>query len=358
LYTDNELDSFIQRHNPDIVVLQHWRLANFLKIPLEVPLVIDLHGPLLLEVQFQDNPALEKLKRDKITALRKADFFTCAGEKQRYYFESWLIMAGFDLRQDVIRSIPVSLSPDLPEHKSQGEPTFVYGGVFLPWQDPVLGLTTLTECLKAKNNGILKFFGGKHPIVAFPTGGFEKLKKHLEQSPHVRIQPMIPRDQLIQEYCRAHVAIDVMQRNAERELAFTTRTVEYLWCGLPVIYNNYSELSEYIHAYNAGWTIDSNDKEAIREVIKDILEHPEILDERSRNAQRLVRERLTWDKSIEPLDTFCQEPVKREKGAPLFASERQSMLTQVNYFKDKFLFHLQNEGLQEALKRGWRKLRG
>ncbi len=46
-------------------------------------------------------------------------------------------MAGFDLRHEVIRTMPVSLSPELPEHKSQGAPVFVYGGVFLPWQDSV-----------------------------------------------------------------------------------------------------------------------------------------------------------------------------------------------------------------------------
>jgi len=46
-------------------------------------------------------------------------------------------------------------------------------------------------------------------------------------------------DKLI-EYTGASVAWDVMARNPERELAFTSRTVEYLWC-LPVVYNNYAE---------------------------------------------------------------------------------------------------------------------
>ncbi len=355
LYTNQELDGFIQGHKPDIVILQHWRLASYVKKPLEIPLVIDFHGPMLLEIQFQENPLLDQLKQEKIAALHKADFFTCAGEKQRYYFESWLLMAGFDLRQEVIRTIPVSLDPELPAHTPQGEPSFVYGGMFLPWQDPVLGLTTLVECLEKKQQGFLKFFGGKHPVVAFSTAGFEKLKGQLEQSPHVQIQPMIPRAQLIQEYCRSHAAIDVMQRNAERELAFTTRTVEYLWCGLPVIYNDYAELAEYIRSYNAGWTVDPKDKEAIIAAIEDALNHPDTVAERGRNAQQLVRERLTWDKSIEPLDAFCRHPIKREKGEALVSSNQQSARSQLKYFKDKILFHLKNEGFQEVLKRGWRK---
>jgi glycosyltransferase involved in cell wall biosynthesis len=355
LYVNEELTPFIQGHRPDVVILQHWWLSRFLDQSLDLPLVIDLHGPLLLETLFQDNPAVEKLRQEKILAFHKADFLTCAGEKQRYYFEAWLLMAGFDVRQEVIRSIPVSLSPELPRHEQQGEPAFVYGGVFLPWQDPVLGLTTLVECLERKGRGVLKFFGGKHPVVAVPTGKFDELRQRLQRSQRVQIQPMIARDQLIQEYCHAHVAIDLMQRNAERELAFTTRTVEYLWCGLPVIYNNYAELADYIREYDAGWTLDPQDETALRNVLEEILDAPETLVERSQNAQRLVRERLNWETTIEPLDAFCRQPVKRQKQTPVTAFTRPSFSSQLNYFAKKLSFHLQHEGLPTTAKRVWKK---
>ncbi len=356
LYVNADLTQFIAKHAPDVVILQHWRLAKFLDKSLEIPLVIDFHGPLLLETQFQANPALETLRRDKISALHKADFFTCAGEKQRHYFFPWLMMAGCDLREDLIHTIPVSLSPDLPEHTSEGELSFVYGGVFLPWQDPVLGLHTLVESLEKHDTGHLKFFGGKHPVVTVPTGKFDELRTQLEQSPRVRMQPMIPRDQLIQEYCRSHVAIDIMQRNAERELAFTTRTVEYLWCGLPVIHNDYAELAAYIKEYEAGWTLDPKDKQALQRVLEEIGASPKLVAERSQNAQRLVRERLTWDNTIEPLDLFCRNPRKREKGVPFLDSEQRTFLTEIQGLTQKLQFHLRNEGVQSTVKRVWNKL--
>ncbi len=357
LYTYKELSRFVNDWKPDVVIFQHWLLVNFLEKPLDIPVVIDFHGPLLLETQFQDNPVLEKLKWEKIEAIHKADFFTCAGEKQRHYFFPWLLLAGFDLRAEIIASVPVSLSPDLPQHNGQGEPAFVYGGIFLPWQDPVQGLYILVECLEKEQKGILKFFGGKHPVVALPTSRFEALSKQLRQSSRVQMQPMIPRDQLIREYCQAHVAIDIMQRNAERELAFTTRTVEYLWCGLPVIYNDYSELSEYIQTYNAGWTLDPADEKTLKNVIEEILEDPASLEKRSRNAQKLVREQLTWDKTIAPLDAFCRNPVKRAKKTPLHAHKDQSVIKKIDYVREKFMFHLKNEGLKEVIRRGWDKFK-
>ena len=172
------------------------------------------------------------------------------------------------------------------------------------------------------------------------------------------MQPMIPREQLIQEYCRAHVAIDIMQRNAERELAFTTRTVEYLWCGLPVIYNNYAELSDYINTYDAGWTLDPRDDGSLRELIDEILTCPELVTEKGQNAQKLVREKFTWDKTIGPLDEFCRNPQKRIKGKPLLEPGSYSPFQKVQDLSHKIQFHLKNEGMIGLAKRGWNKLLG
>ena len=355
LYQQDNIPAFIERHQPEVVVFQHWWLTTYLKEPLPVPLVIDFHGPLLLEILFQDNPAFQQLRHRKITALHKADFFTCAGENQRHYFFPWLMMAGFDLREHVIETIPVSLSPELPEHRSAGELSFVYGGLFLPWQDPELSLRTLVNHLETHQQGCLKFFGGKHPVVAVPTNKFDRLRADLEQHDRVRMQPMIPREQLIREYSQAHVAFDIMQRNAERELAFTTRTVEYLWCGLPVMYNNFAELADYIRSYEAGWAVDPQDTDALRDVLDDILANPDRLATRSRNAQQLVRERLTWDKTIEPLDAFCRNPVRRKKANQPLANSSQHD-HQLLYMMKKLRFHIEHEGGKETLKRIWRKL--
>ena len=133
-----------------------------------------------------------------------------------------------------------------------------------------------------------------------------------------------------------------MKRNAERELAFTTRTVVYLWCGLPVIYNDYSELSDYIREYNAGWTVDPEDRDAIRAVLKDIFEHPEQIRERSRNAQRLVQERLNWDLTIDPLCRFvcC---------ADLRKSARRSPYKGLRYLWNRAGLHYRRGGLKTVM---------
>jgi hypothetical protein len=172
-----------------------------------------------------------------------------------------------------------------------------------------VGLITLAEELDRRQAGQLLVFGDRHP--AFHGGTTEELMKRLGRSPRVVQAGQVAHDQLVDAYTRAHVAIDLMKGNAERELAFTTRTAEYLWCGLPVIYNDYAELAEHIREYQAGWTVDPEDTESIREVIDSIFERPESVEERSRNAQRLVRDRLTWDHTIAPVDRFVRNPSMR-----------------------------------------------
>jgi glycosyltransferase involved in cell wall biosynthesis len=336
---------------PDAVVVCNWPVLDLLPTDqVEVPVILDQHGPHYLEREYQKFGDTEDNTRRKLNALRKADFFTCAGERQLVYFQSWLERAGWteEERRERALAMPVSLSPDIPERRPNDELIFVYGGTFLPWQDPSVGLSTLVEELDRRNRGKLYFFGGRHPFYPVDPGIFEQLLAQLKASPRVVAPGMISREELIAEYTRAHVAIDLMKRNPERELAFTTRTVEYLWCGLPVIYNDYSELSDYIREYNAGWVVDPEDREAIIAVLDEIFERPEQVIERSQNAQRLVRERLTWDKTITSLDDFVRHPRMR----PHDFSDEQSVVRNLRYLLNEAWFRYQRNGLRAVIHDG------
>ncbi len=305
----HNLHEVAQQVEPDVVIVCNWPLLDLMDAEkVEVPIILDQHGPHLIERELQGFGRPQDNVRRKLNALRKADYFTCAGHRQYQYFQSWLEKAGWTEQERHERTavIPVSLSPTLPERIPCEELTFVYGGVFLPWQDPSVGLSVLVEELERRNQGRLRLFGGRHMVYPVEPGIFEELVARLSRSPRVTVAGIVTHEELIKEYSQAHVAFDLMKRNPERELAFTTRTVEYMWCGLPVIYNNYSELSEYIQGYDAGWVVDPEDREAIRAVIDEIFAYPERVAERGRNAQRLVREQLNWNLTIQPMDSFIQ----------------------------------------------------
>ena len=319
-----DFDNFVGRLDPDVILYQGWQMSLFMNERPRGHVVIDFHGPALLENLFRQPDSVEQFVRLKLERLSKADYFTCAGTKQLYYHLGWLLMAGLDLHDFPISSIPFSMSAETPEHTDwPADPVFVCGGVFLPWTDPELGLTVLVQEMEAAGRGVLNYFGGKHPWAQLPSEErFEKFRERLTGSPRVRFSPAIPRERLVREYAGATVAWDVMARNPERELAFTSRTVEYLWCGLPVVYNDYAELSDYIAEYDAGWVVDPGDEAQIRETVREILRRPEEARRKGENAQRLVRERLAWEHTTKPLADYCRRPYRAPRLAerPLIRS--------------------------------------
>jgi glycosyltransferase involved in cell wall biosynthesis len=146
-----------------------------------------------------------------------------------------------------------------------------------------------------------------------------------------------------------------MERNPERELAFTTRTVEYMWCGLPVVYQNYSALAPYIERYRAGWLVNPDDRDRIKQVVERILSHPEEIEEKGRNAQELVRQEFNWNKTIEPLAGFCERPFKLKKSPDLIGRLRgefdhvQEAKSQAKHDVRQALYYLSEGSVKELV---------
>jgi N-acetylglucosaminyl-diphospho-decaprenol L-rhamnosyltransferase len=309
------MHEIVARLEPDLVLVSSWAIMdNLSQDPRRaVPVVLDQHGPHMFERHFQRVGNERSNRAQKLQAMAAADYFASAGERQHSYFQDWLREAGWTPQDRAERSFAIrfSVGPDLPKKTPSDELTFVYGGFWLPWQDPTNGLTALVEQLDRRGHGELHLFGGQHPWVKLRTGVFVQLVKRLERSRHVVHVGQLNHAELIRRYVCAHVAIDLMAHNSERELAFTSRTVEYLWCGLPVIYNHYSELSDLIRDYDAGWVVDPDNLGAIHLVLEEIFDHPDVVLQKGANAQRLVRDLLTWDTTIEPLDHVAESPSPR-----------------------------------------------
>jgi len=305
--------AFVRRRSPDAIVMQHWGLMRELGV-VDCPLAIDLAGPHLLERRFWGSRSPEADRAEKIAALRQADFVVCSGRSQRLYFLPFLDQAGFDFGDPALCPvIPFSADPNPPPEAERDPACFVYGGMFLPWQNPALPLTTLLDTIDAVGRGRLRFFGGAHPSLDVSQGKFDALIARLSRHPAVEMCGLRPFDALVGEYVRAGAAVDLMERNAERELAFPTRTVIYMWCGLPVIHSDYTDLAPLIERYDAGWALDPADAARLRETVEAVLREPELALAKGRNARRLVAERLTWEKTIGPLAAWCRQPHLREE---------------------------------------------
>jgi len=317
LWTDSNQDEIIEKEKPDVIVCvkpstRKWENNH------DIPVAIDFHGPDLIEFEQMAKDYLPTarfaLATRKLQSIAQGDFFTCAGLRQRYYFMAFLMMAGIDISDLEIHYMPVAMSPDLPEHEPDLERrSIIFAGGFYPWLNPITALKFVAEELQKNESGNLEIYGGSHDTNPGEKREFDEFKRELESNPFVMFHGYVTREKLVESYRRGYLALELMPRNPERELAFTTRTVEFLWAGLPVIYNNYAELSDMIQEYQAGWVVSPEDFEALSEVLGRIRDHPEEVATASENAQRLVREKLVYDSVITPLAEFCENPRRRKR---------------------------------------------
>lgn len=310
LFDRPELARAVRAEAPDAIVLQHWGLARELG-EVDCPLAIDLAGPHLLERRLWGSQDPEVDLGEKLDALRRADFLTASGQRQRLYFLPYLGLAGWDIQApQTLPVIPFSMAPAAQAAPARPD-RLVYGGFFLPWQDPRLALETALEALERAGRGELLFVGGAHPSLDVSRGRFEALARRLAVHPQVRMLEPMSFTRYLALLGEGGVALDLMARNAERELAFTTRTVVYLAAGLPVIHDNYSELGELIEGAGAGWTLDPEDRQGLAQLLGRLLRGELDPTARGRAAHELVARRLNWLQTIEPLARFCREPHPR-----------------------------------------------
>lgn len=321
-YEINDLDSVIDQVGPELLLFANWGLA--INSPRkDIPTITDMNGSLVLENYYRGRKDIFFDSIAKLRAFGCTDLVLAGSEAQKVYLTTWALAAGIppgDLRIEVV---PFSLAPEIPVKRPQEGLQVVMAGYDWPWLQGVNSVKAVADELGQKENCYLQLFTARpdYNDVLENEDSSGDVSGQLHAMRHERVvhHDAVCFDLLVETLAQSSLALDVWQKNPERELAFSSRTVAYLWAGLPVITGNYGELSQLIDEYQAGWLVNPENPAEIKAIIGSLMEHPATILEYQKNARRLFAERFSREKTIKPVDAFCRAPVKGRRASPLIA---------------------------------------
>ena len=271
---------------------------------LDIPVCLDLYAPRLLESVFEESTSIEAVRT--LRALSAADHFLFSNPRQRWFYLGLLTLAGVDVREVTGDVVPL-VAPAAPKRQDPKTPQFVMGGVAWPWQDPTVGLERTVKYLRKRRKGKVVVFGGK---PAIGTTQVVDLPAQVPPGSRIQYKGNVPWHSLLSAYASSTAALDLMEPNAEREIALAFRHVEYMACGLPIVTGAQHSLAGLLKEKKAGWVVEPADLE---EVLQEILAKPEEAARRGRNAQRLAQAQFGRDHCEAPLLAWMSAATVREK---------------------------------------------
>jgi len=332
----SNISHVIHKTGADLVLFCNWGLACAAG-KCDIPAVIDMNGPLILENFYRNRGKQFSDSMAKLEAIAKTDFIIAGSKSQKAYLTAWCLMAGLDPDKFSIGIVPFSLSPKQPEsHKNKGI-RFILAGYNWPWLKGEQQVRAVCEQLSQQQDCSLHLYTSAPPYsdVINEDSSSDALGDlmSLELPGLVKHKPL-PFSQLTDELAKGTVALDLWQQNPERDLAFPSRTVAYLWAGLPVITSPHGELSELIQRYQAGWLIESNDLPRLQELTREIATGGVNIEQYRKNTRKLFADHLSRDKTIKDLDTFCRTPFFNRSVSPFVAKY---------YFSKEHSLRLENQ---------------
>ncbi len=338
LWTFDSQDKILEQTSPDAVIFtSDWEHYNLQRKP-SLPVILDLVGTQVIKAKVRER-ALSAER--KVSVLSQADCLLVSSSRQRLYYYGWLVQSGkIPVDPHFIRCVPFSLPPEQPQRvqvESSLLPTFLCRGGWSEHKNQARAVEVVCREVLNRARGVVEICGSPKARVLTPGTDsirliYERLNELAESSGgRIRMLGPVGRNVATSIARRATATVELMQYNIERELAFPTRTIEHLWCGTPIISDNYSELSQLIRNADAGWTVDPASEGELVAVVEEIFDSPQAVARKSANALRLAQERFTWTKTISPLLEFLRNSTSVPASEPVLgaAYSRPTIFTTV-----------------------------
>jgi glycosyltransferase involved in cell wall biosynthesis len=292
----------IRSRRPAAVIMTNSNHIDALGDLTGIPLIYDFFAPKMLELAEHADTSgrareRARLEDRKLRGLRASRAVIVNGAKKVSYVGQWLERAGNAGVPTAVVNMP--LEPTESTVPQSGPVRLVVSGYLQPWSTPGPWADAVRPFL-ATRQAILHLLVANHWGGEGARASLPDMFRSLASLPNVRIHGLMDFSDFRRLLARCHVSLDLFARNPERELAFVTRTAVAISCGLAAIHVPFTEVSELIGQDDAGWLVDSDDADAISQVLHEAIDEPELL-HRKRHGARTLSGRLEPQEAVTPL---------------------------------------------------------
>ena len=205
------------------------------------------------------------------------------GAKKRDYVVSWLDLAGCRDTPTAVVNMPVA-SQQATSRRVGGPLHAVISGYVQPWSHPGEWSEAVVPFID-DGSLVLHLLVGNRWGRRSARRALPPTFQLLASMPGVRSHGVMEYGDFRRFLSRCHLSIDLFSRNPERELAFVTRTSVSLACGLPAIHVPFTEVSELIRRFEAGWLVESTDLDGLTAALTEATHDPAVLAAKARRSQ-------------------------------------------------------------------------
>jgi glycosyltransferase involved in cell wall biosynthesis len=305
------------------------------------PLAVDMYAPYNFEtIELQaDKPLDERLASHAQTLrylnspFRVGDFFVCSGERQRDFFLGVLEANGrinpytYDEDKTLRRLVDIvgyGLPSESPQHTrhvlkgvhktiAQDDKIILWIGGIWAWYDPLTLLRAMKRINEQRDDVKLVFLGVRHPAPGL-VGDMDIVARAFQLSQELGLcdrtvffEEWAPYEERANYLLEADLGISFHFDHLEGRFCYRTRTLDFIWTGLPFIATAGDTISQLVNGYGLGRTVGFEDDEGLTAAILDLLNTPDLREKLRPNFERLARE-MTWERVTEPLAAFCAAP--------------------------------------------------
>ena len=333
----------------DVVIVQGFVFNAFpwLQTCKQV-LVVDLYDPFQLEtLEVQRHKPMQERHRALAFALgelslqlRRGDFFMCASPRQRDLWIGHLAAAGrinpdtYDADpglSSLISIVPFGTSAQparQTRHAIKGatagigvdDKVVLWGGGVYNWFDPLTLVRAIDVVRVSVPEVRLYFLGMKHPNPDVPQMAVATRCRQLSDElgltgTHVFFnEDWVPYEQRADYLLDADVGVSCHYQHVETEFSFRTRILDYLWVGLPIVSTEGDSFAALVAAEDLGRAVPAEDVDALAAALLEVLTS-DATQQRYRANVRRVADDFRWPRVLEPLLTFCRNPVRSADAA-------------------------------------------